>query len=135
MLLHVGHDGGSAGWKDAQPLLSADCCTQYWKSNPMYWCELCRCWMNDTKAAKLNHERGAKHQENLARSKWLYARPVCMYAFTLQSSHGSQLATWRAAGNVLGGNQALHRERGCSRVRCTVVGGPRTAMMCCAALC
>lgn len=42
---------------------------QYWKSNPMYWCELCRCWMNDTKAAKLNHERGAKHQENLARSK------------------------------------------------------------------
>ena len=35
----------------------------------MYWCELCKCWMNDTKAAKLNHERGAKHQENLARSK------------------------------------------------------------------
>jgi hypothetical protein len=25
--------------------------------------------MNDTKAAKLNHERGTKHQENLAKSK------------------------------------------------------------------
>jgi hypothetical protein len=35
----------------------------------MYWCELCRVWMNDSKAAKLNHERGTKHQENLARSK------------------------------------------------------------------
>jgi hypothetical protein len=35
----------------------------------MYWCELCRVWMNDSKAAKFNHERGTKHQENLARSK------------------------------------------------------------------
>jgi WW domain-binding protein 4 len=35
----------------------------------MYWCELCRVWMNDSKAAKMNHERGTKHQENLARSK------------------------------------------------------------------
>jgi hypothetical protein len=35
----------------------------------MYWCELCRVWMNDSKAAKLNHERGAKHQENLQRSE------------------------------------------------------------------
>jgi WW domain-binding protein 4 len=42
---------------------------QRWKSNPMYWCELCRVWMNDSKAAKMNHERGTKHQENLARSK------------------------------------------------------------------
>jgi hypothetical protein len=25
--------------------------------------------MNDSKAAKMNHERGTKHQENLARSK------------------------------------------------------------------
>ncbi|KAF6262025.1 hypothetical protein COO60DRAFT_1699474 [Scenedesmus sp. NREL 46B-D3] len=41
--------------------------TERWKSNPMYWCELCRVWMNDSKAAKLNHEHGAKHQENLAR--------------------------------------------------------------------
>eukprot|EP00879_Flechtneria_rotunda_P006873 GHRR01007218.1.p6 GENE.GHRR01007218.1~~GHRR01007218.1.p6 ORF type:complete len:106 (+),score=36.63 GHRR01007218.1:149-466(+) len=41
--------------------------TEYWKSNAMHWCELCRVWMNDTKAAKLNHERGAKHQENLAK--------------------------------------------------------------------
>lgn len=42
---------------------------QYWKSNAMYWCDLCKCWMNDTKAAKLNHERGAKHQENLEKSE------------------------------------------------------------------
>jgi uncharacterized membrane protein len=49
---------------------------QYWKSNAMHWCELCRCWMNDTKAAKLNHERGAKHQENLARSEWLHKQRV-----------------------------------------------------------
>jgi hypothetical protein len=42
---------------------------QFWKSNAMHWCDLCKCWMNDTKAAKLNHERGAKHQENLARSE------------------------------------------------------------------
>ena len=35
----------------------------------MYWCDLCKCWLNDTKAAKLNHERGSKHQENLARSE------------------------------------------------------------------
>ncbi|KAF8062666.1 hypothetical protein HT031_003995 [Scenedesmus sp. PABB004] len=41
--------------------------TEYWKSHAMHWCELCRCWMNDTNAAKLNHERGAKHQENLQR--------------------------------------------------------------------
>jgi hypothetical protein len=42
---------------------------QRWKSNPMYWCELCRVWMNDSKAAKFNHENGVKHKENLARSK------------------------------------------------------------------
>lgn len=33
----------------------------------MHWCDLCKCWMNDSKAARLNHERGAKHTENLAR--------------------------------------------------------------------
>ncbi len=35
----------------------------------MHWCDLCKVWMNDTKAAKLNHERGMKHQENLAKSR------------------------------------------------------------------
>ncbi|GLI60013.1 hypothetical protein VaNZ11_002077 [Volvox africanus] len=39
--------------------------TEYWKSNAMHWCDICKCWMNDTKAARLNHERGAQHQSKL----------------------------------------------------------------------
>lgn len=65
---------------------------QRWKSNPMYWCELCRCWMNDTKAAKLNHERGAKHQENLARSEplsWTFTWPA------VACIHGSISIRWQ----------------------------------------
>lgn len=42
---------------------------QYWVSNKMHWCELCRCWMNDTKAALANHERGTQHQAALAKSE------------------------------------------------------------------
>ncbi|GBF95665.1 hypothetical protein Rsub_08647 [Raphidocelis subcapitata] len=41
--------------------------TDRWKSNPMHWCDLCKCWMNDSKSSILNHERGAKHQESLAK--------------------------------------------------------------------
>eukprot|EP00877_Chromochloris_zofingiensis_P009045 jgi/Chrzof1/4394/Cz14g11150.t1 len=41
--------------------------TEFWKSNPMHWCDICKVWMNDSKQAKLNHERGIKHQENLAK--------------------------------------------------------------------
>mmetsp|Transcript_21125 Transcript_21125/g.46262 ORF Transcript_21125/g.46262 Transcript_21125/m.46262 type:complete len:277 (-) Transcript_21125:385-1215(-) len=41
--------------------------TEYWKSHAMHWCDVCKCWLNDNKAAILHHERGAKHQENLAR--------------------------------------------------------------------
>ncbi|GLC33440.1 hypothetical protein PLESTB_000075900 [Pleodorina starrii] len=40
--------------------------TEYWKSNAMHWCDICKCWMNDTKAARMNHERGAQHQAKLA---------------------------------------------------------------------
>ncbi|EFJ52233.1 hypothetical protein VOLCADRAFT_116255 [Volvox carteri f. nagariensis] len=40
--------------------------TEYWKSNAMHWCDVCKCWMNDTKAARLNHERGSQHQAKLA---------------------------------------------------------------------
>eukprot|EP00798_Chlamydomonas_sp_ICE-L_P014528 gene14528-20559_t len=29
----------------------------FWKSNKMHWCEVCRCWMNDSKASIQNHER------------------------------------------------------------------------------
>lgn len=41
--------------------------TERWKSNPMHWCDLCKAWMVDSKQSRLNHERGAKHQEALAR--------------------------------------------------------------------
>ncbi len=43
-------------------------CSQYWKSNAMHWCDICKCWMNDTKQARLNHERGAQHQAKLEKS-------------------------------------------------------------------
>lgn len=37
----------------------------------MYWCDVCKCWLNDTKAARLNHERGAGHQAKLEKSEWV----------------------------------------------------------------
>lgn len=43
--------------------------TQFWKSNPMHWCDVCKCWMNDSKAARQNHERGMGHKANLERSE------------------------------------------------------------------
>ena len=33
----------------------------------MHWCDLCKVWMVDSKQSRLNHERGAKHQEMLQR--------------------------------------------------------------------
>lgn len=39
--------------------------TEYWKSNPMHWCDVCKVWLQDTKVAKLNHERGSNHKFNL----------------------------------------------------------------------
>ncbi len=42
---------------------------QFWKSNKMHWCDICRCWMNDQKQAIQNHERGMGHQEALKRSE------------------------------------------------------------------
>ncbi|GAX84401.1 hypothetical protein CEUSTIGMA_g11823.t1 [Chlamydomonas eustigma] len=41
--------------------------TEYWKSNKMHWCDVCKCWMNDNKQAIQNHERGMGHTENLKR--------------------------------------------------------------------
>ncbi|GMH39622.1 hypothetical protein BSKO_07520 [Bryopsis sp. KO-2023] len=41
--------------------------TEYWKSNPMHWCDVCRVWLQDNSTAKTNHERGRRHQENLAK--------------------------------------------------------------------
>lgn len=33
----------------------------------MYWCDICKVWLQDTKQAKLNHERGSRHQELLSK--------------------------------------------------------------------
>lgn len=44
---------------------------QYWKSNPMYWCDYCKVWMNDNPNARAVHERGIKHKENVEKSKYL----------------------------------------------------------------
>jgi hypothetical protein len=56
----------------------------------MHWCDLCKVWMNDTKAAKLNHERGMKHQETLARSEHTAGPVGCL--------HGSRQLLPSAAG-------------------------------------
>ena len=42
---------------------------QAWKSNPHYFCEVCKVWMNDNPQARATHERGIKHTENMARSE------------------------------------------------------------------
>lgn len=39
----------------------------------MFWCDYCKVWMQDNPSAKATHERGMKHQENVARSKFLGA--------------------------------------------------------------
>lgn len=36
--------------------------TEFWVSQAKYWCDLCKCWMNDTPAARLAHERGSGHK-------------------------------------------------------------------------
>ena len=35
----------------------------------MHWCDVCRCWLNDSKAAIQHHERGMGHTEALKRSE------------------------------------------------------------------
>ncbi|KAK9809284.1 hypothetical protein WJX73_000889 [Symbiochloris irregularis] len=41
--------------------------TEFWKSNPMYWCEYCKVWMQDNPQARATHEKGIKHKDNVAR--------------------------------------------------------------------
>ena len=52
----------------AQLRLSASSVTQRWKSNPMFWCEYCKVWLQDNPSAKTTHERGMKHTDAVARS-------------------------------------------------------------------
>jgi U1 zinc finger len=36
--------------------------TEYWVSQSKHWCELCKCWLNDTPESRANHERGSGHK-------------------------------------------------------------------------
>ena len=44
-------------------------CAQFWVSQANKWCDACRVWMKDTAQSWAVHERGMKHQENVARSE------------------------------------------------------------------
>lgn len=44
---------------------STNTMTEAWRSNPMHWCDVCRCWLQDNRASRLHHERGARHVANL----------------------------------------------------------------------
>ncbi|XP_071499995.1 WW domain-binding protein 4-like [Diadema antillarum] len=39
----------------------------YWKSNPRKFCDFCQCWFADNKSSIEFHERGKRHQENVAK--------------------------------------------------------------------
>jgi WW domain-binding protein 4 len=36
--------------------------TEYWVSHSKHWCELCKCWLNDTPESRAHHERGSGHK-------------------------------------------------------------------------
>ncbi|GFY49280.1 WW domain-binding protein 4 [Trichonephila inaurata madagascariensis] len=38
--------------------------SEYWKSLPRKYCDVCKCWFADNKASIEFHERGKRHQEN-----------------------------------------------------------------------
>lgn len=38
--------------------------SEYWKSLPRKYCEVCKCWFADNRASIEFHERGKRHQEN-----------------------------------------------------------------------
>ncbi|XP_015924522.1 WW domain-binding protein 4 [Parasteatoda tepidariorum] len=41
--------------------------SEYWKSLPRKFCDICKCWFADNKASIDFHERGKRHQENAAK--------------------------------------------------------------------
>lgn len=57
---------------------------QFWKSNPMYWCDYCKVWMQDNPQARATHEKGIKHKDNVARSDFpsmhLQQRPFSSFS-------------------------------------------------------
>ncbi|GFT56417.1 WW domain-binding protein 4 [Nephila pilipes] len=38
--------------------------SEYWKSLPRKYCDICKCWFADNKASIEFHERGKRHQDN-----------------------------------------------------------------------
>lgn len=41
--------------------------TEYWVSNAKHWCDVCKCWMNDTVSSRAHHEKGSGHKINVQR--------------------------------------------------------------------
>lgn len=41
--------------------------TEYWVSQGKHWCEMCKCWLNDTPTSRANHEKGSGHKINVQR--------------------------------------------------------------------
>lgn len=39
--------------------------TEYWKSIPKKYCDICKVWMQDNKISVEHHERGLSHQANV----------------------------------------------------------------------
>lgn len=40
---------------------------QFWVSQANHWCEYCKVWLKDTAQSRAVHEKGIKHQENVAK--------------------------------------------------------------------
>ncbi|KAL6769253.1 hypothetical protein ACKKBG_A18085 [Auxenochlorella protothecoides x Auxenochlorella symbiontica] len=41
--------------------------TEFWVSQANHWCEYCKVWLKDTAQSRAVHEKGIKHQENVAK--------------------------------------------------------------------
>jgi hypothetical protein len=67
---------------------------QAWKSNKMHWCDVCKCWLNDTKAAIAHHEQGMGHKANLARSESCCCTAVLHKIQCLLTLHPLGLYDW-----------------------------------------
>ena len=68
---------------------------QFWKSQAMYWCDICKVWLKDDAQAKAVHERGAKHQENVAKRTpgWRIGKDVHWVTVSLPRRHPRNLSS------------------------------------------
>lgn len=69
--------------------------TEFWKSNKNYWCEVCKVWMTDNTSTRATHEKGIKHQENVAKSA-----PCFRPQITLKQQHTHMLLSWSLLPNT-----------------------------------